>query len=258
MTIAIAVTETTCNSCGKHLQLKHEDETREPIVLDAFGLELAAKLAKLITCDDCVAKHDEQQAAIAAAEETATRIERSGMPPEIVGLKWGDLDAHGKRGPAIAAASKWASSPAREARGLYLWGPTGTGKTTLAATAAYHRLQYGNGSLRWVNVADLLNGLERSYADKERSRSLDILLGDTALVLDDFDKVTPSESKRSQLYSAIDRRILTGAPLLITSNLSPQKLDEKFGEAIASRLTGYCLGRTFEMDGPDRRLTLVT
>ena len=45
-------------------------------------------------------------------------------------------------------------------------------------------------------------------------------------------------------------------PLLITGNLSPTLLEQKLDGPIASRILGYSLGRTFEMDGPDRRMTI--
>lgn len=204
-------------------------------------------------CDRC---YSEQEAA--AERETRARqfeeqVRHAGLPAELRGLTWADMwETSDKRKLAIVAAEKWAG--ASQPRGLYLWGAAGTGKTRLAATALLARLHGRPG--RWVSVAHLLARLDSSFSDKERQVALDVLAGDTALVLDDLDKTTASEAKRAQLFVAIDRRITANAALLFTCNLPPQKLEEKFGEAIASRVLGYSLGRVVELDGADNRLRL--
>jgi hypothetical protein len=68
--------------------------------------------------------------------------------------------------------------------------------------------------------------------------------------------LNPSESKRAHLFAAIDRLVTAGVPMLVTGNLSPRLLEEKLGEAIGSRILDYSLGRTHELDGPDRRMSL--
>jgi DNA replication protein DnaC len=249
------VTKTTCNRCGKELQLRAEDETGEPLELDERGRKLAERMAALIICNGCAARYQEAEERQDQQAASEGRLRASGLPLPLRGLEWTDLVRQGKREVAIAAAIQWANAKPEEARGLYLWGPTGTGKTRVAATAAFHRLTSGH-SLKWISVAVLLARLEGSFADNERQHALDVLTGAGAIVLDDIDKVNPSEAKRAQLFAAIDRRVDAGVPMLITGNLSPTKLEGKLGAPIASRLLGHCLGRTHEMDGPDRRMSL--
>lgn len=81
------------------------------------------------------------------------------------------------------------------------------------------------------------------------------MIGTEALVLDDLDKARRSEYASEQLLCAIDKRITAGAPLLVTTNLMPSQLADRFpgyGPMIVSRLRGYC--ETFLVEGPDRRL----
>lgn len=263
---------TSCAECKTPLRVEYELEplperckhriTRmhtgpEPCPLCIASREqlLADWQATNPVCRSCKAKEEEEE----ARSEERKRLERltslSGLPEQLRGLSWDDMIRSGDRRVAIAAAVKWATCEPREARGLYLWGEAGTGKTRLAGTAAWARLSSGM-ALRWVSVAVLLAKLESSFSDDERQVALGVLTGDGPIVLDDIDKVNPSESKRAQLFAAIDRRVNAGVPMLVTGNLSPARLEQKLDAPIASRILGYALGRTFQMDGPDRRMTL--
>lgn len=234
----------TCQDCGK--QLVFECDT-EPNVL-------ARKLARLFLCDECALEDDRRTEAAKASGDFARRLEASGLPKAAKELRWSQMIASGQRAQAIDAAKHWSEQEPKMARGLLLHGPAGTGKSRLAATAAVARMQ--RWPVRWVSVAMLIAQLQASFSDKDRSAALKVLTGHEPLVLDDLDKVNPSETVRSQLFVAIENRITAEVPLLITTNLPIGKLEERFGEAIVSRIGGYCLGRTFLMDGADRRLQL--
>lgn len=262
-----------CKDCGKDLAVEWENEPPPKTACkhQVLGQHVgdgpcplcAASDAQVVTdllerapvCRDCKTREETRAKEREDREEAQRFMDHAGLPLPLRALKWEDLVQTGKRTVAIAAAHKWAEAPASEARGLYLWGAAGTGKTRLAATAAWARLE-GRHPLRWVSVAVLLASLEASFSDRERQHALRLLTGDGPLVLDDIDKVNPSESKRAQLFAAIDRRVSAGVPLLVTGNLSPKDLESKLDAPIASRILGFSLGRTFEMDGPDRRMTL--
>jgi DNA replication protein DnaC len=70
------------------------------------------------------------------------------------------------------------------------------------------------------------------------------LTGTSALVLDDLDKTRPTEYGAEQIFLAVDGAVTSGRALLVTTNLGLGQLAGKwpqpFGEAIASRLAGYC------------------
>lgn len=265
------VAEKVCIGCGAELQIPYEEAApsaacRHQILgseeescsrCEASDARLREKwLAGGVVCTECAAKDERVANERALRDQESRWLAKAGLPEPLRGLQWTDLIKTGKRKVAISAALRWAKAPQGDARGLYLWGPAGTGKTHLAATAAWHRLHEERYPLRWVSVAVMLTNMEASFSDKERQAALEVLTGDTPLVMDDIDKVNPSESKRAHLFAAIDRRVTAGVPLLVTGNLSPSELETKLGGPIASRLLGYALGRTFETDGPDRRMTL--
>ncbi len=137
---------------------------------------------------------------------------------------------------------------------LLITGPVGVGKTWIAAAAAWARLELA--PLHWFSTPLLFARLGTGLGTPQRDEALEVLSGTTALVMDDLDKVRPTEYAAEQVFLAIDNHINEGAALLVTTNLTlsalAEKFPEPFGEAIASRLAGHC--ETFALEGVDRRL----
>ncbi len=71
------------------------------------------------------------------------------------------------------------------------------------------------------------------------------------LAMDDIGVVEPNEWVREALYHLANERRASNRTTVWTSNLSPQKIRDTFGAAIASRILG---GVVIEVDGKDRRL----
>ena len=136
--------------------------------------------------------------------------------------------------------------------GLMLTGEVGTGKTTIAAAAAMRLMQ--RRAVAWASVPVLLANLTTSFSDSERAASVRVLTGRGPLVLDDL-RVRPSPWAAEQLFAAVDGRYAAGAPLLVTTNLDPDEIAERFGdygEAVATRLIEYC--EAVHVGGQNRRL----
>lgn len=178
------------------------------------------------------------------AERLNFRIERSGMPQALRRKSF--LGA--PPGPPTDAARRWADG---EIAGLCLTGNVGVGKTWLAAAAAWQRLQ--TQPLQWVSVARMMSQLRSGFGSEDKAKADRIVSGVGSIVLDDLDKVNPTEYGKEILFAAIDGRVAEGSSVLVTTNKSLSELGKLFGAPVASRLAGYC--ETVQMVGPDRRMS---
>lgn len=237
------VLDTTCRKCGAELTLDCGDQQPVPLV---------KSLARAVLCETCSETSEERDQRHAREEAHAARILASGIGPGKGMRHFAEFDESTPDGTdrshAIKAAQDWARMG--DPGGLCLLGGVGSGKTALAKAAVRMRLQHS--PCRWVSLALLVADLSNFEDRQARHDAVRVLTGKGALALDDFDKVSITDWLASQLFAAIDGRIERGAPLLVTTNLSPAELREKFGDAIYSRLEGYC--RMVELAGPDYRL----
>lgn len=209
-----------------------------------------------LRCDECdariVAEREAEEAdreARHAETQHYLRVKGSELPSALLRVDLDRLDqAH--CADAVAAARYWAL----RGGGLMLTGPFGTGKTTIAAGALRLALERRHG--RWTSAPLLMARLGSGLGSDERDRTLRMLTGTTALVIDDLDKTRPTEYGAEQIFLAVDGAVTSDRALLITTNLGLGQLAAKwpppFGEAIVSRLAGYC--NVVEVGGPDRRL----
>jgi DNA replication protein DnaC len=176
------------------------------------------------------------------------RRERSGIPLRLRGKPLPD-DAS-ERSQAVR---HWAAGRA-EQPALMLCGNQEVGKTWLAAAALWERASVG--PVRWIYVPEMFGRLALAFSDEERHEVLRELARTDTLVLDDIDKSPPKQFAGDELLCAINMRIEAGAGVLVTTNLMPNELADRYPEAqgysIMSRLRGH--GETFVLEGQDRRL----
>jgi DNA replication protein DnaC len=227
--------DATCKGCQAEVRL--ESESRPP----AYAL----KLVPAILCEDCDARAEAARDRSEFRRGLSDRVRKAGLPRELQDLAWADMDRDGQRRPAIIAARAWAE--AKHGR-MLLVGPVGTGKTRLAATAAWQVLQHG--SLTWVSVPLLFVHAFMPATSPERRHAVEVMGGTGPLILDDLGKEKPGDWARQILFGAIDSRIQAGSPVLITSNFDADEIADRLGVAVGDRLAAF---HQYELAGRSRR-----
>ena len=124
---------------------------------------------------------------------------------------------------------------------LLLMGGTGLGKTHLSSAIVGDALKNGRYAV-YVTAADLLRDCEyeqfnRSRGDDspdrtEKYRECELL------VIDDLGAEMTNQFTMSALYTILNDRISRGAATLVSTNLGPAELRERYIDRIASRLLG--------------------
>lgn len=218
-------------------------------------MPLGAKAAALaealgLMCDACASReaHAEwRRQQVAQESARVQRLVEAGMPAKLQDIRFDKMERSPENGRAQDRARAWGDG---EIKGLVLQGPVGVGKTWTAAAAA--NLFLDRKPLRWMSVSRMLAQARAGFKTKERDEVTAILLNpNLTLVLDDIDKANPTEFAKDILFQAIDERVNADTPLLVTTNKRYTELHDTYGEAIASRLAGYCEG--VRIEGKDRR-----
>lgn len=167
------------------------------------------------------------------------------MRPGVVGLA-----------ESLEAAMAWCKGEGKA--WLVLCGATGLGKSHLAEAAV--RDQVGRHErTRWENVPELLDRL-RGRQDEEADRSLALIAATPWLVLDDLDKIRPTDWALERLYMLVNSRAWRERRTLFTTNESRRGLASRLGqvgderaEAIADRVFDRTLAQVCVLEGPSYR-----
>lgn len=147
----------------------------------------------------------------------------------------------------LSQAQQYAASP----RGwLVLMGTYGCGKTHLAAAVANTCVEYGMHTL-FLTVPDLLDWLRYSYdaTDTTFEQRFEEIRNVGLLVLDDLGAQNATKWAAEKLFQIIDYRYSRKLPLVVTTNLSFDDLDDR----IRSRLQDPDLSTRVRILAPDYR-----
>ena len=114
--------------------------------------------------------------------------------------------------------------------GIFLFGPVGLGKTHLSSAVV---LAVGRTHEPYiVSMVNLIEELKRSFNESsffnEAGYIFTKCLNAELLVIDDLGKEKPSSWSLSKLYEIINHRYEALLPTIITSNHSPEELEEIF------------------------------
>ena len=156
----------------------------------------------------------------------------------------------------------------KDEKGLYLFGPRGTGKTHLMAALAKEFIKdggpfvTGHGEVVYecetpllVSVPDLLMELRACFRQSSTTTEGEVLekyINAGVLLLDDIGAEKVTEWVEQSLYILVDNRYRNMSKTIISSNLSLGELSNRVGDRIASRIAEMC--KIVKIGGKDRRL----
>jgi DNA replication protein DnaC len=139
--------------------------------------------------------------------------------------------------------------------GLWLMGPVGTGKTTLAMLVSQAALKAGR-SVAIYSLPRLLNEIRDTHrAERSHVDLLDRLTAVDLLHIDDVGAERTTDWVLEELYSIVNARYEDERSMVITTNiLDREALCDQITERTVSRLTEMC--DELPLLGHDRRMDL--
>lgn len=128
-------------------------------------------------------------------------------------------------------------------RGLWMYGGSGTGKTTLAMLVSRHALDAGR-SVAIYSLPKLLARIRRTYdadpGEQSYAELFERLTTVDLLHIDDLGAENRTEWVLEQLYALINERYEAQRSLVVTTNKNEAELDEQIGARVVSRLVEMC------------------
>ena len=150
---------------------------------------------------------------------------------------------------AFEVCSNFARHLEKKGGNLLLTGATGTGKTFLSACIAREVTERGF-SVVYDTAAAIFRVMENEYfhrGEEDNTDAVERFLRCDLLIMDDLGTELTTAFVQSALYRSINTRLTTGKSTVISTNLSPDELYERYTAQIFSRIEGEyeilpCLG----------------
>ncbi len=130
---------------------------------------------------------------------------------------------------------------------LFMHGATGLGKTHLSLAIANVVTEKGMGVI-YSSAPNLFGELEREHFSRQNpnERTFEKELFETdLLIIDDLGVEFSTQFTVSCVYNIINSRILSGKPTIISTNLTPAELEDKYTQRITSRIIGSYISLKF-------------
>ncbi len=134
---------------------------------------------------------------------------------------------------------KYAAGFSAGSGNLLFNGGTGLGKTFLSACIARAVAEKGF-SVAYESAPHLFSKLEKNRfrPDPESEQAVAELMGCDLMIIDDLGTELPGNFVTAALYTLVNDRLLSGKPVIISTNLNIGQIKERYSPQIASRLQG--------------------
>ena len=122
-------------------------------------------------------------------------------------------------------------------KGLFFCGPTGLGKTHLSLAIARRVIERGYDVL-YGSAQGFLSAVEEEHFRRERSQqTMKQMTEADLLILDDLGAEFSTPFGQSVIYELLNTR---RGPVVVSSNLTIQELQARYGQRVVSRLFAQC------------------
>jgi DNA replication protein DnaC len=138
--------------------------------------------------------------------------------------KFGDLEA-------LAEVQAFADGMTQGQRGLYLFGPLGTGKTGLACCVG-KAFEASGGAARYITAREFLDEVNHARYDEDGDKSfLEVMYGVDCLILDEIGIERTTTAAIGEIGELLDKRRARKLWTVLVSNRSPEALLERWTQA---------------------------
>lgn len=204
----------------------------------------------------CMRKHREEQERLEKERERRERIggikAASGIPLRYQSVNFDTFIQNRDNVKSFSTVKKYVQDFEKHRKngaGLLLSGPCGCGKTYLACAAANALAEQFYGNI-FRKIGQIYDEAIQNYGVIP-----ELYKNATLLIIDDFGAENATAAKQATLLKLIDARYDAMKPIIITSNLTFQEIDDKdkFDKRISDRIAEMCFNVPMVADSYRRR-----
>lgn len=132
----------------------------------------------------------------------------------------------------------YAQSFTPKSNSILMYGNTGLGKTHLSLAIANEVIRRGYGVI-YLSAPTLSSQLEKQFFSRNNDDALiQMILDCDLLIIDDLGTEFHSQFSVSQIYNIFNSRMLSGKPMIISTNYEMDELEKIYTDRFVSRING--------------------